>query len=394
MGCSSRVLELGRSSPSDGAAARVSAGSGWATPWSHWSSRRVDSASRERKSWTLWQRDGPPWIPMRERDVALRPAETCDDHLHGVGPMMMIETERVSFRYGKQDAVHEVSLAIPEGSTYALVGPNGAGKSTLLRLLLGAVAPMSGSVRLFGRDVRSLVTADRARIGFVAEGLELPAGMKLDALLKWLAPLYPTWDAALARTLTERFSLDPSRKIGSYSRGERMKAAVLCALAPRPRVLLMDEPFTGMDVLVKDELVRGLLDSATSEGCTSVISSHDVAELELICDWVGMLKQGRLALSSTMDAARDRFRRVEVVAAEGVRLTPTVVPAEWMDVQQAGRRMAFVLDRANAPNDLIGVTQRFPDGVNVTWRELSLRELVMAIGPRHVGSATFSGGAA
>jgi ABC-2 type transport system ATP-binding protein len=311
-----------------------------------------------------------------------------------VGTMMMIETDRLSLRYGKHDAVNEVTLAVPEGATYALVGPNGAGKSTLLRLLLGVVTPHHGSVRLFGRDVASLAIADRARLAYVAEGLALPSRMRLDALLAWLAPLYSTWDTTLAQTLCERFSLDPSRRIGSYSRGEQMKAAVLCALAPRPRVLLMDEPFTGMDVLVKDELVRGLLSAATAEGCTTVISSHDVAELELICDWVGMLKQGRLTLSCTMDAARDRFRHVEVVAAEGTQLSPRMVPSEWMDVRQSGRRMAFVLDRANAPNDLIGVTQRFPDGVQVTWRELSLRELMMALGPRHVGAASFSAGGA
>ena len=196
------------------------------------------------------------------------------------------------------------SSTVPEGALYALLGPNGAGKTTLLKILLGLLRPTAGRVALLGKELPYLTRRDRAAIGYVAEGQHLPGWMTMDRLEGYLAPLYPTWDFALASQLRERFRLPAGRKLRQMSRGERMKAALLVALAPRPRLLIMDEPFTGMDALVKDELVRGLLESVAGEGWTVLLCSHDIGELEGLADWVGFLDAGRLIISEPMDVLR------------------------------------------------------------------------------------------
>jgi ABC-2 type transport system ATP-binding protein len=222
--------------------------------------------------------------------------------------MSVVEIAGVKHRYGLRQSLNGVDLQVPEGAVYALLGSNGAGKTTLLRILMGLQQPSAGSVTVFGKPRAKLTLADRARIGYVAEGQKLPRGMSIGALEQYLAPLYPTWDQALADDLRVRFELDRSQKVGTLSKGQYMKTALLCALAPRPRLLVMDEPFTGMDVAVRDELIRGVLLGVGAEGWTVIVSSHDVGELETIADWVGFLDRGVMKFSKPIDELRDEYR--------------------------------------------------------------------------------------
>src|SRR5687768_16966992 len=153
----------------------------------------------------------------------------------------VITTKGLSHRYGQLTALDKVDLAIPEGSVYALLGPNGSGKSTLLQILMGLLHPSAGEINVLGKNVRSLTVGDRAQMGYMADGLRLPDWMTLRQLEAYVAPLYDTWDSALADDLRDRFSLDSARKIKTLSRGERMKAALLVSLAPRPLLILLDE---------------------------------------------------------------------------------------------------------------------------------------------------------
>ena len=221
--------------------------------------------------------------------------------------MSVVEVRNVSYRYGAVTALRDVTFDVQQGALYALLGPNGSGKTTLLQLLMGLRRARSGTVSLLGVERSALSLRDRASIGYIAEGQPLPRWMRLKELEAYLAPLYPTWDKALAHSLRERFGLDPQRKVSTLSRGEHMKAALICALAPRPRLLVMDEPFTGMDVVVKDELVRGLLETAGSEEWSVLICSHDLEELEMLADWVGFISGGEMLLSEPMDDLRARF---------------------------------------------------------------------------------------
>jgi ABC-2 type transport system ATP-binding protein len=293
----------------------------------------------------------------------------------------VIRTEALTHRYGRVTALREVGLAVPAGSLYALLGPNGAGKTTLLRILTGALRATSGRAELLGRPVTDLRAADRAAVGYVAEGQRLPGWMTLSHLESYLAPLYATWDASLAAGLRRRFRLDPGRKLRTLSRGERMKAALLCALAPRPRLLIMDEPFTGMDAVVKDELVTGLLELAGAEGWTVLVCSHDIGELESLADWLGFLDRGRLRLSEPMEKVRDRFRVVEVLSSNGSDPLPDRVPPEWVRVERSGPRARFLVTDGGASLATPGGEPygRLPKAVRVDVRPASLREVFLAL---------------
>lgn len=316
--------------------------------------------------------------------------------------MSVIDVQQLTYKYGRMSVLRDVDLTVPQGALYTLLGPNGSGKTTLLQCLMGLRRPDSGHARVLGVDARELTSSVRTRIGYVAEGQSLPGGMKLRDVESYLAPLYDgRWDAALANMLRDRFDLDPSRRIRTLSRGEQMKAALLCALAPRPELLVMDEPFTGMDAIVKNELIGGLLDSASSDGSSILLCSHDIGELELLADHVGFLQRGQLKLSETMDSLHDRFKHVEVTRAHAVVTRTDRVPSEWLSVEQAGNRMTFVLAKAMASNTasssaMSPIDQQVMaqlDGVlHVEVRAATLREIFIALGQRpreqHVATTT------
>ncbi len=295
--------------------------------------------------------------------------------------MNVIEANNVSYQYGRVVALRHVDLAVPEGALYALLGPNGSGKTTLLQILMGSRRAANGRAAILGANVAHMSARDRARIGYVAEGQALPEWMRLSQLEEYLAPLYETWDRSLALELRDRFALDPARKIRTLSRGERMKAALLCALAPRPEVLIMDEPFTGMDALVKDDLVRGLLASSGAEGCTILLCSHDIGELELLADWIGFLDRGTIRLSAPMDRVREEFTRVEVaLPADSAATIADGLPAEWMMVESAGRRLSFVLRAESRTAAETMVRARLGAAGQIEFRDATLREIFVALG--------------
>lgn len=299
--------------------------------------------------------------------------------------MNAIEVDALTYRYRRAtDALHSVSLAVPEGAIYGLIGPNGAGKSTLLRCCSGLLDASAGAVRVFGDDVRTNDPIASGALGYMAEGVALPSSMTLARLVAYVAPLHARWDAGLATSLRERFALDPLRKLKTFSRGETTKAALLLALAARPRLLLLDEPFTGMDVIVKDELVRGLLAAATDVGTTMVVSSHDLTELETIIDHVGILRGGRLLTSAAMEALRERYRRVTVLGSSDAiaQLQPD---AEWFGVARAGRRLTYMADTSRTGIQAPEIHARFPWAEDVSFDEPSLRDVFVALATQPKG---------
>lgn len=294
--------------------------------------------------------------------------------------MTVLEVSAVTYRYGRHVALRGVDFTVPEGALYALLGPNGSGKTTLLQLVMGLRRPHAGRVRVMGADSTALTWRSRTSIAYVAEGQPLPDWMRLEQLEAYLAPLHPSWDPALARDLRERFELDPTRKLRALSRGERMKAALLCALAPRPRLLVMDEPFSGMDALVKDELVRGLLASAGTEGWTVLLCSHDIGELELLADYVGFLDAGTMRLSEPMEILRNRFKHVDALVPEAPK--DWSAPREWMSVERSGARMSFVMSLDTGDTAERSVAARLPGVARVDVRDATLREVFGALAAR------------
>lgn len=287
----------------------------------------------------------------------------------------VISTENLTRRYGRTEALHGLTLDVPAGSVLALLGANGAGKTTTLKLLMNLIEPTAGSARVLGVDSRRLSERERARIGYVSENQRLPAWMTVRQLLDFCRPLYPTWDRDLEASLLRRFDLPPDRRLRQLSRGMLMKAALLSSLAYRPELLVLDEPFSGLDPVVRDDFIQGILETASTGGWTVVVSSHDIEEVERLADRVAMLEAGRLALHEETDSLRQRFRRVELT---GLRAPVPDPGPELLGWEQAGTIARCVAVRyAGAESERVW-RERF-GAAGVTAAPMSLREIFMAL---------------
>ncbi len=288
--------------------------------------------------------------------------------------MNIIETHQLSRRFGRTEAVHDLDLAIPAGSVCALLGPNGAGKTTTLKLLMNLLEPTGGEARVLGVPARRLGPAQLAQIGYVSENQQQPGWMTIRQLLDYCRPFYPSWDRDLERRLLAQFGLPEQRRLRELSRGMLMKAALLSSLAYRPRLLVLDEPFSGLDALVREELVRGLLEVAAGEDWSVLVSSHDIDEVERLCDRVAVLQQGRLRFNEPAEALLARFRRVEVLgAADGTQAAPG-----WLEWARAGGLVSFVDPGYGGEPTERSWRERFP-GATVTAQPMSLREIFLTL---------------
>jgi len=260
--------------------------------------------------------------------------------------MNIIETQGLTRRFGLAEAVARLDVAVPQGSVCALLGPNGAGKSTTLKLLLNLLQPTAGSARVLGVDSRKLGPKELARIGYVAESQKLPTWMTVRQWADYLPAVYPQWDAALEQTLWVQFALPPERKLEHLSRGMLMKAALLTALSYRPELLVLDEPFSGLDPLVRDEFVRGILEVSALGNWTVVVSSHDIEEVERLADRVAVLDRREVEGERNHGGPAGAVWRVEVGAPESAE-----PGAGWIEVGTGGRADAVCGDELRGRGD-------------------------------------------
>lgn len=205
-----------------------------------------------------------------------------------------IRTENLGKRFGSTVALNGVGVEVPEGAIYALVGPNGAGKTTLIKLLINIFRPTAGSATVLGLDSRRVAAGVLCQIGYVSENQEAPDWMRVGEMLRYYRNFYPSWDRELETQLVRQFDLPLDRRLKHLPRGMRMKAAFASSLAYRPRLILLDEPLSGLDPLVRDELIEGLLDRAPET--TVFLSSHDLAEIEGFSSHVGFSGKGWAAV--------------------------------------------------------------------------------------------------
>src|SRR5215469_3632548 len=240
-----------------------------------------------------------------------------------------IRTDNLCKHYRNVEALDHLNLDVPEGAIYALVGPNGAGKTTAIKILMNIFRATSGTAQVLGLDSRKIAGRAFERIGYVSENEELPLWMTVSMFLDYLRPFYPTWDRDLEKELVRNFELPLDRKLKALSRGMRMKAALAGSLAYRPPLIVMDEPFSGLDPLVRDQLIEAMLDLAVES--TVFVSSHDLAEIEGLASHVGYLDNGRLRFSEEMSSLANRFRDVEITLELPAALPPKV-PDTWMQV--------------------------------------------------------------
>lgn len=285
-------------------------------------------------------------------------------------------TENLSKRFRRVLALNGLNLDVPEGAIYALVGPNGAGKTTAIKILMNIFPPTSGRAEMLGLESKHLAGSAFTAIGYVSENQELPGWMRVGAFLSYLRPFYPSWDTDLEYQLVKQLDLPFDRKLRDLSRGMRMKAALASSLAYRPKLIILDEPFGGLDPLVRDELIEGLLERAAHS--TTFISSHDLAEIESFASHVGYLEQGSLRFSEELAALSARFREVEVTLNATPAL-PANFPGTWMHLSTSAAVVRFIESRFDLERTSSEIANVF-DGVrDVTFSPMSLRSIFLAM---------------
>jgi ABC-2 type transport system ATP-binding protein len=282
----------------------------------------------------------------------------------------------LSKRFGGTAVLDRLNLDVPEGGVYALVGANGVGKTTTIKILMNLQQPTSGRAEVFGHDSRRISPRDFTRIGYVSENQEMPDWMTVGYLMAYLKPFYPNWDAGRADELLRQFELPLKRKLKHLSHGMRMKAALASSLAYRPSLIVLDEPFTGLDALVRDELIEGLLESA--EGATIFISSHDLSEIESFASHVGYLEGGRLQFSEEMTSLSGRFREIEVTLTEP-STAPGAWPPAWINVERSAAVVRFVDTQFEHDRTIAQVHRVFQAPQQVTVNAMPLRSIFVTL---------------
>ncbi len=220
----------------------------------------------------------------------------------------VIAVSELTRRFGAKEALASVSLSVARGAVYGLVGENGAGKTTLIKHILGLLGAQSGSVRVFGLDPVGDPVGVLSRIGYLSEERDLPGWMRVDELIRYSRAFYPAWDDAYAGELRQAFALDASATIKNLSKGEKARVGLLLALAHRPELLVLDEPSTGLDPVVRRDIVDAIIRTIADEGRTVFFSSHLLDEVEQVADHVTMISQGRIVLSAPLADIRESHK--------------------------------------------------------------------------------------
>lgn len=287
-----------------------------------------------------------------------------------------IRTEQLSRRFGKAQAVHPLDLRVAEGSIYALVGANGAGKTTIIKMLMNIFTPSAGRAEVLGIDSKRLAGETFTRIGYVSENQEMPEWMTTGGMLDYYRDFYPHWDPALEQYLVRQFDLPLDRKLKHLSRGMRMKAAFASSLAYRPSLIVLDEPFSGLDPLVRDELIECLLERAPE--ATIFLSSHDLAEIESFSSHVGFLEQGRLLFSEEMPVLSERFREVTVTLGVPSPL-PADRPASWLHPEVVDCVVRFIHSDYQEHVTERELAAFFPTARDFSFDPMPLRSIFLAV---------------
>jgi ABC-2 type transport system ATP-binding protein len=240
-----------------------------------------------------------------------------------------IETTALGKRYGRRAALTDCTLAIPQGHVVGLVGPNGAGKSTLLHLAVGLLEPSAGDISVLGDKPRSHPSF-LGRVGFLAQDAPTYARLTVNQHLRMGTELNPSWDEAFANDRIEQLGLDPRQRTGTLSGGQRAQLALTIAVAKRPELLLLDEPVASLDPLARREFLQTLMEIVAVQGISVVLSSHLIADLERVCDYLVVLVSGRVAVTGEVEDLLASHRRVT-----GPRQARTMLPANHAVIEES-----------------------------------------------------------
>jgi ABC-2 type transport system ATP-binding protein len=290
----------------------------------------------------------------------------------------IIETSQLCKSFKDKPALRGLDLRVPAGSIFGFLGRNGAGKTTTIKTLMGLLRADSGGAHVFGNPVADAdrSVAVRRRIGFVTEDKELYPYMTVEQIIRFTRPFFPKWRDDLEQRYLQMFELPPKRKIPDLSKGMRSKLMLLLAMSRGADLLILDEPTDGLDPAVIEDVLRELVAIAASSETTMFFSSHQLAEVDLIADHIGIIDQGKMIVAGSLDDIKARYQRLQVVF-----VNPVGLPARWADgvesVRQEGRVVSILASHnidaiAEQARSIPGaVVERFP----VTLKEIFLEHV-------------------
>jgi ABC-2 type transport system ATP-binding protein len=285
----------------------------------------------------------------------------------------VVSIANLSRRFGSRAALNDVTVDVPRGCVFGLVGENGAGKSTLIKHILGLWRAEAGTVRVFGLDPVADPVSVLSRIGYLSEQPDLPDWMRVHEYLLYMQAFYPKWDARYADEMLEQFGLDRTKRLRVLSKGQRAKLGLLGAQAHRPDLLLLDEPSSGLDPIVRNDILAAVIRTVADEGRTVFFSSHLLEEIERVSDYIAMLHQGRLVLCGPLDEIKAQHRRV-TLHFEMQQTRPPKVPGA-LTVKGTGREWTIICNRTGL--ELPAINAKF--GVSITDEDAaSLNDIFVA----------------
>ena len=289
---------------------------------------------------------------------------------------MIISTEHIEKKFGKVKVLRDVCLQVPENSAFALIGTNGAGKTTTIRMLLNILKPDSGRATILGIDTQQLSHREYLQIGYVSENQKLPERLTIEQYFNYLRVLYPNWDRDIETELRTNLELPPDRLLSKLSHGMRMKTVLVAALCFRPKLLILDEPLSGLDSLARDEVVEGMLQQA--EDTTILISSHELAEIENFTTHVAFMNKGRLTFQEPIESMRNRFREINITLSAQKNI-PDDIPATWLSPRVNGHNLQMVVSDYQDDESLYQRLVEFFGAVQFESESMSLRDISKAL---------------
>jgi ABC-2 type transport system ATP-binding protein len=292
--------------------------------------------------------------------------------MNSEGSNCAIDVRGVTRQFGNKRALDNVTISVERGVVFGLVGENGAGKTTLIKHLLGLLRPQSGSVRVFGLDPVAEPAAVLARIGYLSENRDLPGWMRIDELLRYTRAFYKSWDADYAEQLRTQFGLDNSARVKNLSRGETARAGLLLALAHRPALLVLDEPSSGLDPVVRRDILEAIIRTVAEEGRTVLFSSHLLEEVERVSDHLAMMHNGKLVLCGPLEEIKQSHRRL-VLRFDSALPKPPALPGA-LAITGAGHEWSVI---CNGLGDITAAAERL-GGKVVAQHAPSLDEIFVA----------------
>lgn len=285
----------------------------------------------------------------------------------------VVDVRELSRTFGRTMALDKVSLQVRPGLVYGLVGANGAGKTTLIKHLLGLLRAKRGSVQIFGMDPVKHPVEVLQRIGYLSEGRDLPEWMRVGELMRYTAAYHPNWDSSYARELIEAFELDQTKKVKNLSKGMRAQAGLIASVAHRPELLLLDEPSTGLDAVVRRDILNAIIRAVADDGRTAIFSSHLLDEVEQMSDHVFLINRGKLVLQGSLDEIKQQHQLLNVRFERDCDELPNIEGI--LSAERRGNSWSIV---CNGQAEQIHDSLRHSGGEVTKLRNASLQEIFVA----------------